>query len=62
MAKYRVLKSFKDIKTGEIYQQNQEIEMTVKRADEAIKNLNKYDGKFLERLDDKKEETEREEG
>ena len=29
--------------------------MTVKRADEAIKNLKKYDGEFLERIDNKEQ-------
>ena len=53
MAEYKVLKTFRDIKTNEVYEQSQEIEMTVKRANEAIKNLKKYDGEFLERLDDK---------
>lgn len=61
MAQYKVLKSFRDIKTNEIYEVNQELEMTVKRADEAIKNLKKYDGEFLERIDNKEEETDQEE-
>ena len=61
MAQYKVIQKFRDIKTNEIYEKNQEIEMTVKRADEAIKNLKKYDGEFLERID-KKEPEEIEEG
>lgn len=48
MAKYKVLKKFRDIHTREIYKPNTEIEMTVKRADEVEKNL---DSSFLERLD-----------
>ena len=56
MAKYKVMKEFRDIKTNAIYKENQEIEMTVKRADEAIKNLKKYDGEFLERIDNKEPE------
>ena len=52
MAKYKVLKPFRDIKTKEDYKASQEIEMTVKRAEEAIKNLNKYDGEFLKRIDE----------
>ena len=56
MPLYRVLQPFRDIKTGEKYEVNQEIEMTEKRAKEAIKNLSKYDGEFLERIDNKKEE------
>ena len=56
MAKYRVLQRFRDIHTKEEYEPNQEIEMTVKRAKEAIENLKKYDGEFLERIDEKKKE------
>lgn len=56
MAQYKVIQKFRDIKTNEIYEKNQEIEMTVKRADEAIKNLKKYDGEFLERIDNKEPE------
>lgn len=58
MAKYKVLKPFRDIKTGEKYMENQEVEMTVKRAEEAIQNLKKWGGKFLERIDDKPPEGE----
>lgn len=53
MAKYKVLQKFRDIETKEVYESGQEIEMTVKRADEAIKNLAKYNGEFLERIDNK---------
>lgn len=56
MARYRVLKRFKDKYTKEIYEAGQEIEMTVKRANEAMKNLKKYGGEFLERVDNKKGE------
>lgn len=48
MAKYKVLKKFRDVHTREVYKPNTEIEMTVKRADEVEKNL---DSSFLERLD-----------
>jgi hypothetical protein len=48
MAKYRVLKAFRDIHTNEIYKASSEIEMTVKRANEVEKNL---DGSFLLRID-----------
>lgn len=56
MPKYRVLQSFRDIKTKETYEKGQIIEMTVKRANEAIKNLKKWEGEFLERIveDEKK--------
>jgi len=56
MALYKVLKKFRDIETNEIYEKDQEIEMTVKRSNEAIENLKKWDGKFLERIDNKKKE------
>ena len=51
MAQYKVLKTFRDKYTKETYETGQEIDMTVKRGNEAIKNLKKYDGKFLERID-----------
>lgn len=53
MAQYKVLQPFRDIKTSEDYQADQVIEMTVKRANEAIANLEKWDGDFLERIDKK---------
>ena len=53
MAIYKILKPFRDIHTNEDYKTGQEIEMTVKRGDEAIKNLKKHDGEFLERIDKK---------
>ena len=52
MAKFKVLKIFKDIHTGEKYKKNAEIEMTVKRANEVETNL---DSSFLSRIDDKKD-------
>ena len=59
MAKYKVLKTFTDKETREVYKEDQEIEMTVKRANEAIQNLKKHGGEFLERIDNKDpEETE----
>jgi len=51
-----VLQPFRDKYTKEKYKKNQEIEMTVKRADEATENLKKWDGEFLERIDNKKQE------
>lgn len=50
MAKYKVLKKFRDTHTKEVYEPTTEIEMTVKRAEEVEKNL---DGSFLERIDNK---------
>ena len=55
MAQYKVLQPFRDIKTSEDYQADQVIEMTVKRANEAIKNLKKWNGEFLERVEEKEE-------
>lgn len=52
MAKYKVLKAFRDIHTNEVYTVNSEIEMTVKRANEVEKNL---DSSFLTRVDEKDE-------
>jgi len=40
MAKFKVLKIFKDIKTSEVYAIGQEIEMTDKRYKEVCENLN----------------------
>lgn len=60
MAKYKVLQSFRDIHTKEVYKKDDVIEMTVKRAEEAIKNLEKYDGEFLERIENKKDEKQQE--
>lgn len=48
MAKFKVKKKFRDIETREVYQKNDEIEMTVKRSEKVAKNL---DGTYLERLD-----------
>lgn len=55
MAKYKVLQKFQDKYTGEEYSPGTEIEMTVKRANEAIKNLTKWDGEFLERVEEGEE-------
>ena len=56
MAKYKVLQKFTNLETNEVYEKGQEIELTVKRADEAIANLEKWDGSFLERIDNAKKE------
>lgn len=55
MAKYKILQEWRNIETEELYEPNQIIEMPVKRANEAIKNLKKWDGEFLERLEDGEE-------
>ena len=54
MAKYRVLKPYKDKELGRrLTQADKEVEMTVKRADEVNKTLEEqgFEGPFLERLD-----------
>lgn len=56
LAEFKVLQPFKDIETGERYETGQVIKMTVKRANEAIKNLKKWDGEFLERIEDNGQE------
>lgn len=52
MAKFKALKTFRDIHTKEIYQKGTVIDMTVKRAKEVEKNL---DGSFLERIEEEPE-------
>lgn len=52
MPKYKVLKKFRDIHTKECHEQGSEIELTKKRADEVVKNL---DGSFLEPIKLKKD-------
>jgi hypothetical protein len=56
MAKYKVLETFRDKHTKELYEVGEEIEMTVKRAKEAEKNLAKHGKVFLERVEEPKEE------
>ncbi len=51
MAKFKALKSFRDIHTNEIYTKGAMIDMTVKRAEEVKKNL---DDPFLERIEERK--------
>lgn len=48
MAKYKVLKAFRDTHTKEVYKKDSEIDMTVKRATEVEKNL---DSSYLLRID-----------
>lgn len=51
MAKFKVLKKFRDVKTKELYEKDQVIELTVKRSAEVAKNL---DHSFLSRIEEKK--------
>lgn len=47
MAKFKVLKLFKDIHTGDVYEPKSVIEMNVKRSEEVAQNL---DNTYLERI------------
>lgn len=58
MAKYKVLEDFRDKYTKELYKVGAEIEMTVKRAGEAEKNLAKHGKVFLERIEESKDDAE----
>lgn len=62
MAKFKVLKPYKDLEIGRKLEENEEVEMTIKRADEVAETLRKkgFKGKFLERIDNKKDEKEQE--
>lgn len=52
MAKYKVLKPFKNKNTKNWYDTGQEIELSVERANEMIANQKKRGGGFLERIDE----------
>ena len=55
MAKYKALIKFKGIKEERIFEPDEEIEMTVKRADEINKAIEKsHSVKALERIEDGK--------
>ena len=56
MAKYKVVKPYRDKQLDKKLKKNDEVEMTVKRADEVeeILKANGFDGPFLERIKEKK--------
>ena len=55
MAKYKALIRFKGIKEERIFEPDEEIEMTVKRADEINKAIEKsHNQKALERIEEAK--------
>lgn len=56
MAKYKVLLSFKDNELGKIHNIGDEVDYTVKRADEINAKLSNL-GVFLERVEKDKEDT-----
>lgn len=60
MALYKVLQMFRNRETKEVYKVGQEIELSVKRANEVIENLKDLDGEFLERIDTKNHENNQE--
>ncbi|ANS89880.1 MULTISPECIES: hypothetical protein [Staphylococcus] len=56
MAKFKVLKPYKDLELDKKLIENQEVEMTIKRSEEVEKTLSEkgFDGPFLERIQEKK--------
>lgn len=55
MAEYKVLKSYTDKELDRKLAQGETVEMTVKRAEQVEKTLDKnFDGPFLERINEKK--------
>jgi len=58
LQKYKVLQDFRDIHTKEIYKKDSVIELSDERAELAIKNLKKYKGEFLKRIEKSSEESE----
>lgn len=58
MALYKVKKEYRDLEIGRKLKLNEEVEMTVKRANEVTKTLkdNGFEGDFLERLNEEENE------
>ncbi|QQA47897.1 hypothetical protein [Staphylococcus pseudintermedius] len=56
MAKFKVLKPYKDLELDKKLIENQEVEMTIKRSEEVEKTLSEkgFNGPFLERIQEKK--------
>ncbi|MDO0996592.1 hypothetical protein Q1L76_03650 [Staphylococcus hominis] len=56
MAKFKVLKPYKDLELEKELTKNDEVEMTIKRSEEVEKTLSDkgFDGPFLERIQEKK--------
>lgn len=63
MALYKVNKPYRDLELGRLLKANDEVEMTVKRAEEVTKSLKDrgHGDDFLERLDNKKAEEKKDE-
>ena len=53
MAKYKVLKTFRDKHTKEVYEEGTEIELLVKRGEEVVAGLG---DDFIERVDNVKKD------
>lgn len=53
MAQFKVLKRYRDLELGKTFEADDEVEMTVKRAEEIRSALKEkgHEGDFLERLD-----------
>lgn len=49
--KYKVLKTFSDQHTAEVYRIGQEIELTEERFDEAVESLEIFGGGYLEAVE-----------
>lgn len=62
MALYKVNKPYRDLELGKLLKSGEEVEMTVKRAEEVTKSLKErgHGDDFLERLDNKKAEEKKE--
>ncbi|MCH4426178.1 hypothetical protein [Staphylococcus haemolyticus] len=55
MANFKVIQQYNDLEFKRLLKKNEEVEMTVKRADAVEKTLSEkgYEGPFLERIDNK---------
>jgi len=56
MAKFKVLKAYKDLELNKYLKKDSEVEMTVKRSEEVEETLSNkgFDGPFLERIKETK--------
>lgn len=53
MAKYKILKEFKDVHTKDIYKKGDLIEFSEERVSEIETNLEKHGGRFIEKEEKK---------
>lgn len=54
MAKFKVLKKYKDKELNRVLSPGEKVEMTVKRSEEVNAKLKEHGGPFLERIQEKK--------